>query len=998
MSPSVHPEQPLRHRVVGLLSSLALVALVVGMPLWLLSAGRPALHIDVGALWQALQHRRPGDIHQVATWLRQVAVVIGWITWAWLTLCVVLEVVAWRTGRTPARLPGSRSVQWVAAVLVGTSFALAPFGRVPAHTGRSPSAVSVSVPTPVDVALGPADGQAGGSTGGPLSTEPFQSGKEVGRAAGTRSPVGAPPAGTERRPTLVHATSVSASAVEAQATPVPPATPVEPATQPVVIHTVAARESLWSIAEGRLGESRRWREIAELNYGRTQPDGSSLGSDHWLRPGWQLVLPEGSGRTATVPSRHLATTGTAMAAATGREAIAVDRPNAGTAELRDTPTTTTLRTPRAPSAPPIEPWGRRGPPVVPVGAGIVGVGVADLVDRLRKVQQRHRSRGSLIRLPDGELRAFEQRLRVGDGATDLDAVESAVDALAAAGWPVDCRLTGVLVDPTNVRLVFDAALPPSAPGPFRGRADGRSLDVERTALAQVPTRRRHERVRFTSPTLVSVGRCGSATAMVDLEGHGAVVLAGDRMATEGLGRAMALELATSRWAPAFDLVLIGFGAGLDRGEGVTVVGDAGPVIADLTWRKLTAGVRLDDGSDTSSAQARRGDDESAWRPVVVICGPGIPEEDVAAVLELAADGRRGICAVAMAGPEGLHGVSGTVLHADRPSDILGGEVQPQSADGTELELAVQLLDVASRRDDGTGTSAEDPEASEEPDAAPLAVAPYRSRAPGGVMTVPVSASPGVMQGTGPGSGVEVEVGVLGPVAVRGAARGFTRAWSLELVVYLALHPDGAANEVWATALWPDRLMAPSSLHSTASVARRSLGTARDGSDHLPRSHGRLALAPSVGTDWDRFQDLASTDDPQRWEEALSLVRGRPFDGIRATDWALLDGTAPMIESAVVDLAGRLAGERLRAGDTRTAEWAARRGLVVSPYDERLYRMLLRTADAAGNPGGVEAVMTELVKVVADEVEPIESVHPSTLALYRSLSRRPSAVFAPVPNS
>ena len=56
-----------------------------------------------------------------------------------------------------------------------------------------------------------------------------------------------------------------------------------------------------------------------------------------------------------------------------------------------------------------------------------------------------------------------------------------------------------------------------------------------------------------------------------------------------------------------------------------------------------------------------------------------------------------------------------------------------------------------------------------------------------------------------------------------------------------------------------------------------------------------------------------------------------------------------------------------------------KGSCVSPYDERLYRMLLRTADAAGNPGGVESVMADLVRVVADEVEPIESVHPSTLA-------------------
>jgi hypothetical protein len=61
---------------------------------------------------------------------------------------------------------------------------------------------------------------------------------------------------------------------------------------------------------------------------------------------------------------------------------------------------------------------------------------------------------------------------------------------------------------------------------------------------------------------------------------------------------------------------------------------------------------------------------------------------------------------------------------------------------------------------------------------------------------------------------------------------------------------------------------------------------------------------------------------------------------------------------------------------------------VSAYDERLYRILLRAADAAGNPAGVESVMSELVRLVAEDVEPYDAVHPETLELYRSLSRRP----------
>ncbi|MGA3148404.1 MAG: hypothetical protein ABSF33_13150 [Acidimicrobiales bacterium] len=238
---------------------------------------------------------------------------------------------------------------------------------------------------------------------------------------------------------------------------------------------------------------------------------------------------------------------------------------------------------------------------------------------------------------------------------------------------------------------------------------------------------------------------------------------------------------------------------------------------------------------------------------------------------------------------------------------------------------------------------------------------------------------------------EVEVAVLGQIAIVGAAREFTRAWSRELIVYLAMHPNGASNEAWATALWPDRLMAPSSLHSTASVARRALGQARNGVDHLPRSHGRLVLSDTVGTDWGRFVWHADTKDTGRWRTALELVRGRPFEGLRSSDWPILEGIGPAIEAAIVDLSGRLAGSCLAAGDARGAEWAARRGLLVSPYDERLYRMLMRAADVGGNPAGVEAVMSELIKLVANDIEPFDSVHPSTMDLYRSLTRRRNGI-------
>jgi hypothetical protein len=133
--------------------------------------------------------------------------------------------------------------------------------------------------------------------------------------------------------------------------------------------------------------------------------------------------------------------------------------------------------------------------------------------------------------------------------------------------------------------------------------------------------------------------------------------------------------------------------------------------------------------------------------------------------------------------------------------------------------------------------------------------------------------------------------------------------------------------------------------------------------------------------------LSESLDPDDWRLALTLIRGRPFEGLRSPDWVLLEGIAANIEAVVVDLASRHAEHCLSVGDPGGAEWSARKGLQVSAYDERLYRILLRSADVAGNPAGVESVMAELVRLVAEDVEPYDAVHPETLDLYRSLSRR-----------
>jgi DNA-binding SARP family transcriptional activator len=264
----------------------------------------------------------------------------------------------------------------------------------------------------------------------------------------------------------------------------------------------------------------------------------------------------------------------------------------------------------------------------------------------------------------------------------------------------------------------------------------------------------------------------------------------------------------------------------------------------------------------------------------------------------------------------------------------------------------------------------------------------------------VAAWPGCAGSTVP----EVEVAVLGPVEVRGAARPFPRSSARELVVYLAFHRQGVRSDVWSTALWTDRCIAPSTLHSTASVARRSLGRSTSGTDHLPRSGRVLRLEDTVGSDVERFARAAADPDPLRWKDALGLVRGRLFDGLLLCDWAVLDGTQSQVEKMVVDTALKGARYFLRRGCGEEAEWMIRRALRVCPYDERLYRALFWAAEVMGNRVGLRVAMEELLCVAAEGRPPKwgggpsppgalahSAIHPKTLALFSELAHGRLAV-------
>ncbi|HVM40755.1 MAG TPA: BTAD domain-containing putative transcriptional regulator, partial [Acidimicrobiia bacterium] len=245
------------------------------------------------------------------------------------------------------------------------------------------------------------------------------------------------------------------------------------------------------------------------------------------------------------------------------------------------------------------------------------------------------------------------------------------------------------------------------------------------------------------------------------------------------------------------------------------------------------------------------------------------------------------------------------------------------------------------------------------------------------------------------------VRVMGPVTVEGAQHPFARRKAQELVVFLACHPGGVDADRLLDALWPDRLVAPATLHTIVSAARSALGNDGTGGPLLPPAtpDGTYALGDLVALDAAVFARLV--DEAAEAErlgardaatgllrDALSFVRGRPFS-VANGEYLWVHGEA--IGSALVadigDAAHRLAMLCLETGDARGAWWATGQGLLASPLNEQLHRDRMLAADAAGDPAGVERVMLDLCRAV--DVEPAqmhEVLHPLTVETYERLSR------------
>jgi hypothetical protein len=220
------------------------------------------------------------------------------------------------------------------------------------------------------------------------------------------------------------------------------------------------------------------------------------------------------------------------------------------------------------------------------------------------------------------------------------------------------------------------------------------------------------------------------------------------------------------------------------------------------------------------------------------------------------------------------------------------------------------------------------------------------------------------------------VNILGPLQILGAHGDPPRRHCLEMLVYLTLHRRPVPVQSLWQAVFPDRPYDGHQLVNRMSELRRY---ARQKLPQIKRTYQVDELTIS---DWQRFRAL-SDGNPAQQLEALALVRGRPFEDLRA-DWIHLEGQLAEIEASIVDLALQVGERALRQRDPDTARTAALAGLRGCPWDERLYRIAMQAAAARGATHEIHQLRRQLQLVLDDELDGDDDIQPATEQLYSTL--------------
>lgn len=441
----------------------------------------------------------------------------------------------------------------------------------------------------------------------------------------------------------VLASNNSSTALQAAAAPGPvpvdtggsaPARPAAPAANPrpaeakQQVYVVKKGDTLWDIADDKLGNPRDYPKIFKASRHAVQPDGRHLVDPDLIYPGWRLTLPDGK-----------------------RDEPGSRKPADGTDGKTDKPTATTIPSPTLPPATPVhtppahaDPSGaaetleptpdeelvdeaNEAAPLPWMLAGLGGAGALLAgglwlwVRRGRAAQFQYRRPGRTINVPtEPGLAAVEKTLmHQGDLTSDLvERITQTTQRLAArlhkAGKPIPRLLQ---IDATFEHLTFHFTEAIDLPAPWEpgdaSTAWRLSADADLGLVG--PWDEEREPVW---PALVTLGRDDRGWRLINLETIGVINLTGDRVNAEDLVRAWLAELAVVPWARDIEIA----GADLFQSIDPLVARHLGPyrpadVVSPLLEHATELHPRLPEGADGIDAARAAQAGPDLWTPRIL---------------------------------------------------------------------------------------------------------------------------------------------------------------------------------------------------------------------------------------------------------------------------------------------------------------------------------------------------------------------------------------------
>ncbi len=997
----------------GLLAAVVLAALLVGLP-WALThfVGWPLPeHLPS---WAEVEGVLLGPM--TATFLLDFLVCACWLVWALFTLDVArCAVEVARDARMP-ELSVAGPVQRVAAVLVG--------------------AVLISI-------LGHRVGLAHAS---PPSSWPGTGSEVVATAPAWNDPSGQG-AGNVR---IAACTMLRQAAATAVGQPAPAKSVVALAPDP---HT-GVHDSLWRIAERTLGDGNRWPEIFELNKGKPQPGGGTFIRPSLIFPGEEFALPAGATVSAT-PDQPPPPPVTPPPTTTTTPPDTPATPVPSTQQAPHT-TQAPQSTPAAPStqqAPPStdangEPgftWGKE----LFVGLGLASAVGAALVAARRRYRRRYRpGSGDRADLPVAPV-VYQLRLAHLRAEQDDEPDEPDERPRRRPVPPLVLGRSGVAVDrdapvlAVGVRDGREIALDLAAAHGLGMIGAGAAAAVRAllvTALTSTPARR-HGGAGVLVPAEDLAALLGRQAAQAPLPAGLRVVsdlvAALDELESETLVRAS--QDAPVDGSPPVLLVARTprrqhrrLQAVLDNGSGFGVTG----LLLGQWAPGVTAYVRDDGTISTTSpglgeplrgtAVFRLGDNHTA--DLLALLRHADPEDELEPGT-IALDER---ATTPRSRPR-------VVPAAVEPGYDLGRPAAPTSARPTDTATRTGTAElVGAMPGVATGLellAAEDtPQADTEleilgPTAASTAAPGLRLRPahPAPVRGGPVGAASGEPDEQAPEVAVEnvtsrtadradeepaavavpLRISVLGPPQVfwrpqpaaasaEGTEQAVTSAFQprvRELLVFLALHPDGASREALIAALWASSTPEKTTnvMNTTLSRLRRSVQAATEGAlaDIVVVGEGRYRLDPElVEVDYHRFAAAvaarrAAVTEQERVNAYRGVVDGYggPLADGLSTEW--IETARESIRRDAIDAVAALARALVEEDPQRTLDLleVAR---AFDPHNELIYRDIMRLQERLGQ---LDAIPRTLALLTTRLAEVADRPTPQAVSLADQLRRR-----------